>query len=488
MTKLMIYYIDRDGNHSLVDDDGFKVGRLKIDGSTFEVTSLNQRLYTSYQDGAIYVSESLEKILLHKYGKVELLEGAKVFYQRFGFIYPPFTIYKDIYLMVPCIRFYVCEDRLMFESSRYQTIHDESVDFTQENLEDSLVELLESYIDRSIDKVDSNTLSVLFSGGIDSAVLLGLFRDNKDFHAAFTCNMPTLKTEITKSVKMCEAFSLPHHIINIPSDLNESAREFVDKYYEPIQDNIAPVFIYLLKEIDAILSSNANNDKEVNHYLLDGQGADSLLSGLPHDKVYRAYKIVKRVPGLRFILKLFPKDYPREKSRFLYRLFKAASVLSFDNEVELFADSLVEKRNINIDFDNVVFEHFILDVSSVNKIYDNFHLVIRHIFMFRILPARELQKYFGKPKNVNLLLPFLDDLIISKLFYLDPDLLIDKGIFKKPMVNLAKRFWPRFFNSSNTSPFEVIYDVGGVGRVNFSLDTLVYNASKLKNNITSSHN
>ena len=90
--------------------------------------------------------------------------------------------------------------------------------------------------------------------------------------------------------------------------------------------------------------------------------------------------------------------------------------------------------------------------------------------MFRVLPAREMQKYIIAHNNgYRFKLPFLESEFIERHFYMPSDRAIKNGIYKHPMTKLAQIHWPGFFKDSKTSPFQVDFSTGNIGIKELSL-------------------
>ncbi|WP_404408569.1 hypothetical protein LG272_11025 [Pseudidiomarina marina] len=470
-----LYYINEDGlvisfNPKIQKNLGLS---LCSKGEFVFNRSIKQRFYLFYHKNRVYVTKRIRSFLDFKRNEISVSLDSSLFYQKFGFIYPPYTLYNNIFLMSPFVGFRIIDGKVDVSTLPFESLKkddDDPLTYSGINLDAHIKGLLARFVDKSLTQSKTSHLSVLFSGGIDSSVLLALTKDKRHFDCAYTCNMPTLQSEIEKSKLMCEYAKVNQAIIDVPADLECEAERFLEYSLEPIQDNIAPVLSYVYREIG---SRAAKKDFNLDsYYLLDGQGADSLLSGLPHDKVYRAYKIISRVPGLRSVLKFLPQSFKRERSRLLYRIFKALSALSAENAQSMLVNALIENKEVNLKSDNRVLSYMNQELNELCCVYDDFHMVIRYFFMFRVLPAREMQKYVNVPSGINILLPFLDDEVVSELFFTPSNKLIRNGIFKAPMVHIAKSHWPSFFSKSKTSPFAVFYKVGSTNIVEYSLTGL----------------
>ena len=110
------------------------------------------------------------------------------------------------------------------------------------------------------------------------------------------------------------------------------------------------------------------------------------------------------------------------------------------------------------------------EICSLYDYYSDWDLVIRHVFLFRILPAREYQKYLMSARSgVKFVCPFLEDSVIEKYFFIDRDITNRQDVFKAPIVDIARRYWPGRFLNVATSPFQVDFSVSGGDVKRFSL-------------------
>jgi asparagine synthetase B (glutamine-hydrolysing) len=432
---------------------------VSIDKNCIFHNKIELKLFYTYNSDGIVLGESLQDLVEVK--KTTISKDSTDFYNRFGFIYPPYTVYEDIFVLTPYMRVSVnlpSVERLL----NYPTV-DQS--FSLKDVEVS--DLIKKHIQIEIAKSAANKL-ILFSGGIDSSVILGIVNEQEDNVEALTCHMPSFSSETTKSKSMCSEIQIPHEVIHIKNDLSQYAIEFLEQTLEPISDKISPVF-------GAILDSISPNKAKKSFTIIDGQGADSLFCGLPHDKVYDFYKKAEHLP-FRNLLSYIP-SLPRSNNNFrhiLYRICKALRALRFETPVEMLIDTLVENSTTSICNENNVLVAMRSDLEQLNNRFDSFHLVIKYIFMFKILPCREMQKYdIARRKGFSIALPFLSPSFVEQCFYIDDSLLIRSNNYKYPMYKLAKKYWPSYFDNSKTSPFSIPYEVN-------NQDIRIYSLNKLQ--------
>ncbi len=434
-----------------------KYGLLFEENSIYH-NKIELKLFYTYNSEGIVIAENLKDLVALK--KTTISKDSTCFYNRFGFIYPPFTIYDDIFVLTPYMKVSI---DLAAERVLHFPVFNQS--FSSKEVEVS--DLIESQIKLEVAKGNDHKL-VLFSGGIDSSVILGIVNKQDNNVEALTCHMPTFSSETTKSKLMCNEIQVPHEVIHIDNDLSKYANEFLEKTLEPISDKISPVF-------GAILDSVSPNKTKGSYTIIDGQGADSLFCGLPHDKVYDFYKKAEALP-FRGLLSYIPA-LPRSNNKFrhtLYRICKALRALRFETPAEMLIDTLVEDSSTEISKKNNVLVAMRTDLEQLSNRFDSFHLVIKYIFMFKVIPCREMQKYdIARSKGFSISLPFLTPSFVEKCFYIDDSLLIRNRNYKYPMYELAKKYWPSYFDNSKTSPFSIPYEVN-------NQDIRIYSLNKLQ--------
>ncbi|WP_159565622.1 asparagine synthase-related protein [Budvicia diplopodorum] len=413
--------------------------------------SLTNRLYITYFDGKIIISDRLKELINEIGAKIE--PDAADFYMRYGFILPPYTLYSDIFIMAPYIGFSLSKQfgtTTLFPDNK-EDVNTKIVDY-QEQIKADLIASLEQ---------QSGPYNVLFSAGVDSAVLLGIAEQLNKVDNAVNCFMSSMPDESNKAGKICESKQIPIKIVSVSHNLESQANTFLNLAAEPISDKISLVIPAITDQLEL--------DK--NHLILDGQGADSLLCGLPHDRLYDLY----HKKFIRFIAKIFSilpiwGNKKTKAGRLLYRITKILHCLSSPSDSEMLLNSLVEERNQQTSRGNIIVKRFYDEIEILKDELNDFHMVIRYIFMFRIIPAREMQKYIIANNNgYRFKLPFLENNFIEKHFYIPSNQTIKYGIYKYPMIKIAQTYWPGFFNDSKTSPFQVDFSIGNISIKELSL-------------------
>lgn len=424
---------------------------LLIEDGVIYNADIENRLYITFSGTYIIISDQLTEI--EKEYQICIDEDSTEFYRRYGFIAPPFTLYKGVYFLAPYLGIRL--NPVFSCVTRYPEIGINCND--KINMRHDIQEDIKS----SLNKV-AGSFRVLFSGGLDSSLLLAIAHEMGKTEVAVNCFMSSMPEESIRAEKMCQSKNINFHKEQIGGDLTEIARLFIDLTREPVADKIALV-------IPAMLSKS--NAKKISTTILDGQGADSLFSGLPQDKLYDLY-CKKHCRYLGIMLGWIPvwKKKDTTFGRNLYRVTKVLHCLKAPGPVSMFIRSLVENEASKLSAGNRVQKWVNKELHSLHDSLGDFHLVIRYFFMFRVLPSREMQKYaISESLGYVFKLPFLEKEMINKYFYVSPSFSINERAYKYPIVIAAKKYWPDYFSSSRTSPFQVEFDTGGKSVSEFSL-------------------
>jgi asparagine synthetase B (glutamine-hydrolysing) len=439
-------------NHLLSDAFYFHNGILH-----FSFSSHSNRYFFTLWEKELFISDSLKR--LEKFCKFKKNDDALKFYKKYGFIYPPYTQYENVYLTNPYTNF---------------TIENESVVFSLNPLEKgsrSDSGNLESILNHYFKSFKEKSLNVLVSGGIDSSALLGLLYSQNKVSNTIMCKMTSLPLEGALADRLTKSINIPLLTYDLDKDLTCRANELLSDKGEIIADSIALVFPELFESIDKPIGEVL--------YLVDGQGADSLLNGLPLNKIYNMWSKLAPVRLLIYPFSKTPifqnKSTPLKRK--FYRFSKALKCLSQTDFRLSILNAMVENDSIAepLKLENIMLS----DIGTLYKKYQDWHLVIRYLYMFKVLPAREMQKYLLADKyGVKIITPFLDEEVIKQLIFLDNDLTMTSGLYKYPITKLAQKYWPGFFETSKTSPFQVNFKIGTSDLKQYSIDFLNKNMTK----------
>ncbi|MDH5905128.1 asparagine synthase-related protein [Vibrio splendidus] len=416
--------------------DDLSVGTVSIvfelDSIVINTTSLQDRLFIAVEDDVLFISDKLRFISDSMQGNLNVSNESLQFYRKFGFILPPFTQYEDIYLLTPYRAFTVKSNKITFENEHPEfepTIN--------------LPDVLSTYFCHTKDKCD-----ILVSGGIDSSALLGFLSEKKSIHQAYMCNMSSFSEESVKAQSMCNKAKVEFNLIDLDIDMTQHATRFIKETGELISD---PVSIVMMNMLEIIGGSSVSFTR-----LVDGQGADSLLGGLPLNKVLAVRKRLGVFRGGFSFLRHIKVKENRVGffNRKIYRLTKGIKAIFQPDFSMSIISAITEDDKIKLESD--------LNLKNrLQEIYEHFNSwekTLKFFYLFDVLPAREMQKYlYSKENEIDIVAPFLHEDVINKLFNMTDDQLIRDGLFKYPITIMAKNYWPGYFKDSSTSPFQVDY-------------------------------
>ncbi len=297
---------------------------------------------------------------------------------------------------------------------------------------DDFIKFFENKLDNKLEK--NNKIDLSFSGGSDSLFLLS-FAIQKKMKCNLNCHlMPGLEKKQITLLKKLKNTKLKYRIFENFSlnQINKALTKFVKINNLPVTDPVAINYFLMYEKIN-------------NEIILDGQNADSLFHGLPHNKLLNIYNKIKYFRKvlcfLRFLNKVTVLPDTRFK-RYIYRFLKILRSLDSKDWIECFLVSVdLPKKDKKL--------RYFLECSLKN--YSSIDKCIAHFFLFYIIPQREFQKFCLFENKV--ILPFFDQTLIEKVFSSNPNLI--KGKYGKEFI--YKRV-NEFFNinlKGKTDPFYV---------------------------------
>ena len=311
-------------------------------------------------------------------------------------------------------------------------------------------------------------IAITFSGGADSAVLLGALREavGPERIVALTQSMTGFDGELERAREICEELGVEICVVEGEVKADAVLRSFIKRTMEPVCDEVVPVLHNLVSEGTRIAGPF--------EFIVDGQGADSLLMGLPHNKLMDLHRWTRFMRPLFRLLSIKKTDRGSTKfQRLIYRAIKIANSLKLSEPMDSVIESL--KFNNSISNSNRVLAFMRDELADVTRHYGSIHKALSYLFMFRILPAREMQKYKLLSESNSFLLPFLDTGLIERVFSLKEDMLISGGTYKKPVYDATEKYFGNRFRNISTAPFYVRYDIGSdkeTGLQEFSIKVL----------------
>ena len=230
---------------------------------------IQKKIFFRLHKGIIYLADSHDK--LANYGNFEICRKSINFYQSTGLIIPPNTVFKGIYSVPPGFKF--CE---------------ESQDFILEkkikpnSKGDGIIDYLGKFIG---DNYTYKQVNLLFSGGADSSLLLYLMRKYQPelkIKSIFF-NSGNLKDDFKRAKKLSNILDSELNVVVPRKEDSRVVRKFIiEKTYNFKELIYEPI----LFTVDSIFKNIPDGD-----IVIDGQGADTVLGGLPHHLLTQIYNI-----------------------------------------------------------------------------------------------------------------------------------------------------------------------------------------------------
>jgi asparagine synthetase B (glutamine-hydrolysing) len=415
--------------------------------SRLEKLVISEVFFTCINDN-IYLSSSLKGVIefREKQGKVNIIcEQLVKCYLDSGLVIPPFTIFKGIYKMPAFSKFVETESSFVldFDSS----VLDASPFLNEDDVFDDLKQILS----RDLKKAKLDKIVCTLSGGADSAVLLSLLISevSLDRIDALCCKMPGLDGEHQKAKKIAAHCKVKFTTYS-PEEVNPQViiKRYVENYQNLVFDPVVPVISEMMEKYREGIQGQAI-------CLVEGQGADTVLYGLPHAFTLAVYQL-----GLSPIFRLFsnifpsPNDGMRRQSRFFYRVVKSVSLLS----ERTWQDSVLHALDIHglrgTHYYECYLEMFDFYFSLTN---DRQKALV--LFFLQIISTRETQKYQLLGPDVTPILPFMDKEFVARCIATRTSMFFRFPNRKIPIFNRVKSVYGDLFRSRKTFPFVVNYSV-----------------------------
>ncbi|MDC3155311.1 asparagine synthase-related protein, partial [Pelagibacteraceae bacterium] len=351
-----------------------------------------------------------------------------------GFIPPPYTIFENIF----CIPLYSGINIKKNVLNLKKFYPKKSSPF--KNQDD-----FENYFSDKILAYPDHKLFLLFSGGSDSLFLFyNLLKKKSISIKNIIVKMKGIEKEYDDAIKISNYYNVKTiNFKNFNSDLKDNIDKFLEYLYEPIQDPIVPVYMKLVS------SSTDENHK----IYFDGQGADSLMMGLPHNLLVNLYH-----PLSKFFFKLVRyffriKTIPNTRfKRLYYRIGKTVNALAKDDWISCFLSS------IDIEYNDLLYVELYSCLNDYHQHLKCKHKSIALFFIVIILDSREMQKYRCLNSDVKIRLPFLEKDLIERVFSTNTDFFIHRIFKKKPIYKFVNKYGFKK-NNFKTSPFFVHYTI-----------------------------
>lgn len=452
-----IYYLHEEGKFSIENNDDLaSILGSDIFSIYVKFVSLIDRFYIFCHEDDLYVSTDISLYRDLSVDSINLSINRKSLeaYLSAGFIVAPYTIFKNVFT-IPSYSLINLSDSQLTMDNYFPGCNEGDSNRGFYSIEDFEVFLKNLIKERLRSAEDPDNVICTLSGGADSALLLHFLRDcvNADSITSLTCTMTGLIGEAEKARRISEFYNVPNKQYTFNSErASELIRDYVTIWSNPVSDSIYPVYTSMIASLN-----DDEKFRERKNFILDGQGADSVLIGLPHNALMNLYK-----PYLSLVFKVLSQFVPSLKDkntsvrRFVYRIGKSLRSLSCSS----WYDCLLHALEHPISAKSAYLDHIRNQLEVYNEHYHSIQKAVCHFFLFRIIPAREMQKYQSMPANFEVFLPFLESRFIERCFNTRDEFFISATKRKKPVFALLRRLQPVYGKSRRTMPFHVEYRLG----------------------------
>ena len=410
---------------------------------------LSCELYFFVNKESIILSNSLKKIITayrSSGAEVLLSDVLSSCYLASGLVVPPFTIYEGIYRM-PVFSCFTKSNGVVEQG------FDRSIlDVTSFESEQEVFECLGGVIRAALHREAPVKTLCTLSGGADSAVLLSLLKSEARPEEIDTlcCEMPGLLGEVRKAediARICGVNFLRFRPTSVDPAL--SIENYTRTYRNLVFDPVVPVITEMLQDY------RQNNTSHINDKicLIEGQGADTVMFGLPHALTLALYR-EELSPIFRGLSTLIPEanDQVRMRSRTLYRALKTIHLLSAESWQESILYSLdlhiLKGTNFYKIYLKMINQYFIITQDRQKALI---------LFFLQVVAVREMQKYQMLEEEITPILPFLDKEFVAKCLSSKTTMFFRFPSRKIPIFRRAKKYFGSIFKSKKTVPFIVEY-------------------------------
>lgn len=396
----------------------------------------------------IYLSSTLNGVVQFrkKQGEVNIIcEQLAECYLDSGLVIPPFTIFNGIYKMPAFSKFVGTENSFVLD---FDSAFLEASPFLNE---DDVFDHLKQILRKDLGKEKLDKVVCTLSGGADSAVLLSLlisevYLDRID---ALCCKMPGLEEEHQKAKKIATHCKVKFTTYS-PEAVNPQGiiTRYVENYQNLVFDPVVPVITEMMEEY-------REGTQGQGIFLVEGQGADTVLYGLPHAFTLAVYQLGFS-PIFRLLSNIFPSptDRMRRKSRFFYRVMKSVALLS----ERTWQDSVLHALDIHGLRGTHYYECYLKMLDFYFSLTNDRQKALV-LFFLQIISTRETQKYQLLGPDVTPILPFMDKEFVSRCIVTRTNMFFRFPNRKIPIFNRVKSVYGDLFRSRKTFPFVVNYSV-----------------------------
>ena len=374
-------------------------------------------------------------------------------YRDTGLVLPPLTIVRNVFQIPALSELAKKEAGYVL---RYRGLGGEAVQPFRST--EDLFDELRRAVERGLGSENYAGIICTVSGGADSAALLSTICEvvEPGRVRALTCRMPGFEGEIERARKVVARCGVEIQVYPADDVHPEAIIDaFVQSHANLVLDPVVPVITAMFK------SCIGDRPADARVIVVEGQGADTVLTGLPHNAVMAVYRRALW-PIFRLVSLLLPSpnEWLQLNFRLGYRMVKVARILAECNWRRALLRSL--------EFDRAacpaLYDRLDRMLQAMFEASGDRHKAIM-LFFLHILQAREAQKYQMLPQGVDVLLPFMDLAFMRRCFATPTSFFLRGTRRKIPINERVRERFPGLFSSERTTPFAVRYRFGDAERV-----------------------
>lgn len=274
-------------------------------------------LYANFS-GAFCFSSEFESLLASGLVQKEINLESIHYYLTFGYIPAPYTIYKNIFKLLPAHILFLKNNEIT-TSCYWDLDYSRKIRISQEEAQIELMRLLRECV--NIRLYSDVPLGAFLSGGIDSSTVVALMNEFqggriKTFSIGFEENS---YDELKFAQKIADKFGTDHHEFIVKPDALEVLPLLVERYGEPYADSSCIPTYYVSRETKKFVT-----------VALNGDGGDELFAGYERYQAMLAAAVYQRLPyflrgAIQIAAGLLPDSIePRAVNRRIKRFLNAA--------------------------------------------------------------------------------------------------------------------------------------------------------------------
>ena len=251
-------------------------------------------LYYCIKDGIFAFSSEIKSLLTLPWINAELDKDAFYHFLTFNKIFPPFTMFKNIFKFHPGHKMVVNGNGIKSYQPFWEVNYDDKFDLTQEQVEEKIYDELQKSV--GFRMISDVPVGAFLSGGVDSSSIVGIMSQKatgpvKTYSIGFE-SAPGYD-ELKYAREISQLFHTEHYEkVVSPKEIEEFMPKIVDIFDEPLADATSiPIYFIskMARECGTIV-------------VLTGDGGDELFCGYSnwgqYVKLFPYYRYLKKTPKI----------------------------------------------------------------------------------------------------------------------------------------------------------------------------------------------